>query len=236
MRVIGRCVQQLRAGAGSGSDRPRRHLRPRLPAATGDADRRDHAPARADLQGQLQRRAGHRVTQWSGSDRGQTLSAGEWTDTARILQDEGWLLVDLCGLDRLGLSDEAVETRFEVVVQLIHHDKRERTTVHVGASGEPPTVPSVTELWAGADHMEREAFDLMGIHFEGHPNLTRILMPDEWEGHPLRKDYGVGKVPVEFIPQPLLQIDSAGQSPNAEGAHQAIDHLGQGSPDGGEIS
>jgi NADH-quinone oxidoreductase subunit C len=162
------------------------------------------------------------------------VGAAEWTEVARKLQGEGWLLADLCGLDRLGLADEPGAARFEVVVQLIHHEKRERATVHVGADGEPPTVPSVTGFWAGADHMEREAFDLMGIHFEGHPNLTRILMPDEWEGHPLRKDYGVGKVPVEFIPQPLLQIDSAGQSPNSEEAHQAIDHLGQSSNGGDE--
>jgi NADH-quinone oxidoreductase subunit C len=165
----------------------------------------------------------------------QTLSAVEWTDAARKLQGEGWLLADLCALDRLGLTDGDGDARFEVVVQLIHHDKHERATVHVAAEGEPPTVPSATQFWAGADHMEREAFDLMGIHFDGHPNLTRILMPDEWEGHPLRKDYGVGKVPVEFIPQPLLQIDSAGQSPNSEEAHQAIDHLGQ-STSGGENS
>ena len=151
-----------------------------------------------------------------------SVGSSDWIEVARRFQGEGWLLADLCGLDRLGLSDSTEDTRFEVVVQLIHHEKRERATVHVNASGEPPTVPSVTEFWAGADHMEREAFDLMGIHFDGHPNLTRILMPDEWEGHPLRKDYGVGKVPVEFIPQPLLQIDSTGQSPNSEEAHQTI--------------
>ena len=163
----------------------------------------------------------------------QSFGAGEWPDAARRLQDEGWLLIDLCGVDRLGLSGE--KGRFEVVVQLIHHEKHERGTVHVAAEGDPPSVPSVTALWPGANHMEREAFDLFGIRFEGHPNLTRILMPDEWEGHPLRKDYGVGKVPVEFIPQPYLQIDSLGQSPNSEEAHQEIDRLGQSVPDGGEV-
>ena len=68
----------------------------------------------------------------------------------------------------------------------------------VGVDGEPPAVPSVTGIWPGANWFEREAYDMFGIVFEGHPNLTRILMPDEWEGHPLRKDYSVGKVPVEY--------------------------------------
>ena len=112
-----------------------------------------------------------------------------------------------------GCALEPRATRFEVVVQLLHHDRKERLTVHVGVEGDPPTIPSVTELWPTADFMERETFDMFGITFDGHPNLTRILMPDEWEGHPLRKDYGVGKVPVEFIEQSLLQIDSPGQSP-----------------------
>ncbi len=60
------------------------------------------------------------------------------------------------------------------------------------------TVPSVVSLWPTADWHEREAFDLMGIAFEGHPNLTRILMDDDWEGHPLRKDYPIGGEPVRF--------------------------------------
>jgi NADH:ubiquinone oxidoreductase subunit C len=62
--------------------------------------------------------------------------------------------------------------------------------------GEP--VPSVVEVWPTADWHEREAYDLMGIRIEGHPNLTRILMDDDWEGHPLRKDYPIGGEPVRF--------------------------------------
>jgi len=64
------------------------------------------------------------------------------------------------------------------------------------------TVPSLVPVWPTADWHEREAWDLMGIRFDGHPNHTRILMDDDWEGHPLRKDYGVGRIPVQFKAAP----------------------------------
>jgi NADH-quinone oxidoreductase subunit C len=153
------------------------------------------------------------------------IPADQWLSRARAAKAQGWHLRALCGVDRLGLVD--APTRFEVVAQLLHHGNKERWTAYIGAAGFPPTVPSVTEIWPTADFMEREAFDMFGIHFDGHPNLTRILMPDEWEGHPLRKDYGVGKVPVEFIPQPFIQIESPGQSPKRQEAGREVDELGQ---------
>ena len=165
-----------------------------------------------------------------GSDRDMTrsderrLQPEQWSDAAAVLREDGWWLADLCGLDQFGVDRQP---RFEVVVQLLHFERKQRRTVHVLASGEPPSVPSVTETWPLAANMEREAFDMFGIRFEGHPNLTRILMPDEWEGHPLRKDYGVGKVPVEFIDQPFLQLDAPGQSPGAAEAGAEVDSLGQ---------
>ncbi len=158
------------------------------------------------------------------------LRAGEWSDRAAEMRDEGWRLTDLCGVDRLGIGGPS---RFEIVCQFIHMDDKRRTSLHILCEGDPPTVPSVTPVWPVANFMEREAFDMFGIKFEGHPNLTRILMPDEWEGHPLRKDYGVGKVPVEFRPQPLLQIEAPGQSSKTVEAQQDVDSLGQVIPSSG---
>jgi NADH-quinone oxidoreductase subunit C len=83
------------------------------------------------------------------------------------------------------------EPRFEVIYSLISYARRERIRVKVPISGLDPYVESVTPLWMGASPFEREIFDLMGIRFQNHPDLRRILMPDEWEGHPLRKDYPV---------------------------------------------
>ena len=149
-----------------------------------------------------------------------------WHERARSLADDGWGLVNLCGLDRLTLAEGA---RFEVVVHL-RDEQNALKTIHVVADGDPPTVPSVTEIWPVANWMEREAYDMFGIVFDGHPNLTRILMPDEWEGFPLRKDYGVGKVPIEFVPQPFLQIDAPGQSTTSQEAEGDVDELGQPGP------
>jgi NADH-quinone oxidoreductase subunit C len=83
------------------------------------------------------------------------------------------------------------EPRFEVVYSLLSYQRRERIRVKVKLHGGDPYVESVTSLWAGAASFEREVFDLFGIRFQGHPDLRRILLPDNWEGHPLRKDYPV---------------------------------------------
>lgn len=88
--------------------------------------------------------------------------------------------------------------RYDVVANLLSHQHRLRLRVIAGVERENPTIPSITPIWPGAGFFEREAYDMFGIEFEGHPDLTRILMPDEWEGHPLRKDFAVGSVPVQF--------------------------------------
>ena len=162
------------------------------------------------------------------------ISAADWPERVASLTDDGWWLADLCALDTVGLngSDPASGGRFEVVTQWLHRERKERVTIHVPAEGDPPTVSSIAETWPEATFMEREAFDLMGIVFEGHENLSRLLMPDGWEGHPLRKDYGVGKIPIQWIPQPLMQVDAPGQAPDSIATGQTVDRLGQSPREG----
>jgi len=95
-------------------------------------------------------------------------------------------LSDLTAVDRFPL-----EPRFELNYQLLSLDRKERLRLRVRLPGAEPVVASVSAVWPTANWHEREAFDLFGIRFEGHPDLTRILMPDDWEGYPLRKDYPV---------------------------------------------
>lgn len=83
------------------------------------------------------------------------------------------------------------EPRFEVVYHLLSISHKERVRLKVRLSGENPALDSLTSVWPGANYFEREVFDLFGIRFNGHPYLRRILMPETWEGHPLRKDYPV---------------------------------------------
>jgi len=83
------------------------------------------------------------------------------------------------------------EPRFEVVYHLLSIPKKERVRLKVRLNSASPAVESLTSVWPGANYFEREVFDLFGVRFTGHPYLRRILMPEDWEGHPLRKDYPV---------------------------------------------
>ena len=121
------------------------------------------------------------------------------------LRNDENLRFELCssvsGVDYLG-----TEHRLHAVYHLTSMTYRRRIRVEVAVSVEDPHVPSVTALYPGADWQEREAYDLFGIIFDSHPALTRILMPDDWDGHPQRKDYPLGGVPVQYkgatIPPP----------------------------------
>ncbi|HXA76655.1 MAG TPA: NADH-quinone oxidoreductase subunit C [Candidatus Acidoferrales bacterium] len=95
-------------------------------------------------------------------------------------------LSDLTTVDRFPM-----EPRFELNYHLLSIDQKLRLRLRVRLPGSEPSMPTVTSVWPTANWHERESFDLFGIRFQGHPDLRRILMPDEWEGHPLRKDYPV---------------------------------------------
>ncbi len=83
------------------------------------------------------------------------------------------------------------EPRFEVVYQLFSIPNKKYLRLKVKLSGDDANIDSLVPLWPGANFFEREVFDLFGVRFDEHPNLTRIMMPEDWEGHPLRKDYPV---------------------------------------------
>jgi NADH-quinone oxidoreductase subunit C len=123
-------------------------------------------------------------------------------------RDSGYeMCADLCGVDYLfhptrRLPEGVLPERFEVVVGLLSLSLARRVRVRVQVPGDDAEVDTLFDLYPGVEAMEREAYDLFGIVFRGHPDMTRILMPEDWEGHPLRKDYGVGRVPVQFKDAP----------------------------------
>jgi NADH-quinone oxidoreductase subunit C len=123
-------------------------------------------------------------------DRGEltlTVVAEEIRAAAAALQAAGYnFFEDMTAVDWFPSSP-----RFQLSYHLLSHAFKERIRLRALVDGTSPAVESITSVWPAANYYEREVFDLFGIRFEGHPNLRRILMPDEWEGHPLRKDYPV---------------------------------------------
>jgi NADH-quinone oxidoreductase subunit C len=128
-------------------------------------------------------------------------------EVCQSLRDDEALRFELCsslsGVDYLG---DVEGRRLHVVYHLTSLTYRRRIRLEAAVSAEEPHLPSVTSVYPTADWQEREAYDMFGLIFDGHPNLTRILMPDDWEGFPQRKDYPLGGVPVDYkgaeIPPP----------------------------------
>jgi NADH-quinone oxidoreductase subunit C len=117
-------------------------------------------------------------------------------EVAFILRDV--LKFEMC----MGVSGvhypEQTGRELHAVYPLLSMTKNQRIRLEVSVPDSHPHIPSVVEVWAGNNWHEREAFDMFGIIFDGHPGLTRILMPDDWKGHPQRKDYALGGIPVEY--------------------------------------
>jgi NADH-quinone oxidoreductase subunit C len=118
-----------------------------------------------------------------------------WLEFGTAAKESGFeVCVDVTAVDWMRDRPD----RFEIVANLLSMSEKVRLRITTTTGRAEPSVASLVPVWPGANFAEREAYDMFGIIFEGHPDLTRILMPDEWEGHPLRKDFGVGSVPVQF--------------------------------------
>ena len=146
------------------------------------------------------------LVSWSREQRVLHPAKGDLHTLVRTLRDDDGfnMCLDVTAVDYLTyeaprqLPDGITAERFEVVVILISHTSRERVRLRVQVPESEPTVPSLFDVHPGTEASEREVFDLFGIAFEGHPDLTRILMPEDWDGHPLRKDEAIGRIPVQF--------------------------------------
>ena len=116
-----------------------------------------------------------------------TVAREDIREACRVLRDAGYnFLSDVTCLDML-----PAEPRFVVVYHLLSHGRKERVRLKVAVSGEDAAVDSIVPVWPAANYYEREIFDLFGVRFGEHPNMRRIMMPEDWQGHPLRKDYPV---------------------------------------------
>jgi len=132
-----------------------------------------------------------------------------WHAVAAFLRDDERFTqcMDVTAVDHLVdearfLPDDVAPERYEVVANFLSHPRNRRLRVITQVPADDTTVASLVDLYPGLDFPEREVYDLLGITFEGHPDLTRILLPDEWTDHPLRKDDAPARVPVTFKGDP----------------------------------
>lgn len=147
----------------------------------------------------------------------------------RFLRDDQALAMNhlrsLCGVDNARRKDPGL-SRFEVVYNLYSISQRHEIRLRAEVGDKDPNIDSVVELWSCADWLERETYDLLGIRFNNHPHLQRVLLPEDWVGHPLRKDYPLkGKEEWAGMTQLLEQVkvlDQFGFDPPGHAHGQAM--------------
>ena len=129
----------------------------------------------------------------------------QWRTTAEALFADNWtMLTDITAVDFLSykparkLPAGIDAERFEVVACFVRFDNGDRIRMRTQVPESDPSLDSLYAIYPGGDYQERETYDMFGITFEGHPDLSRILMPEEWVGYPLRKDFAQGVIPVQF--------------------------------------
>jgi NADH-quinone oxidoreductase subunit C len=124
---------------------------------------------------------------WDRDELTLTFPREELLSAARIVQQAGYnFLEDVTAVDWL-----PAVPRFQISYHIVSHSHKERIRLRVRIDEASASLESITDIWPSANYYEREVFDLFGVRFDGHPNMRRIMMPEEWSGHPLRKDYPV---------------------------------------------
>jgi len=135
------------------------------------------------------------------------VDAAGYLPLMQALRDDYETIIGVTGVDYLThpgrqLPEGITPERFEVVVELLSIRNRRRLRVRCQVPADRPEIPTLFPLWPGSEAHERETYDMFGVVFTDHPDMTRILMPEDWEGHPLRKDYATGHIPVQFKESP----------------------------------
>ena len=124
---------------------------------------------------------------WDRKELTLTIAPEDICAAAQAAKDAGYNFFE----DVTAVDWYPAEPRFQVAYSILSMGLKQRIRINARVSGDDPRIDSITSIWPAANFYEREVFDLFGIHFLGHPRLTRIMMPDNWNGHPLRKDYPV---------------------------------------------
>ena len=124
------------------------------------------------------------------------VDAGRLVEFTQACRDAGFeMFIDVTAVD---YRRQRPGDRYDIVIVLLSLQHNLRLRILTSVDGDVPSAPSITSVYPGANFYEREVYDLFGIEFTGHPDLTRIMLPDDWSGHPLRKDSPVGSVPIQF--------------------------------------